>query len=68
MSTPGQRVGLDALGPRICIMEPSSSGRSTLATAIRRARRLACVHRDAVRRDRPAEDQAHDGRRSLSLP
>lgn len=40
---------LDALGPRICIMGPSNSGKSTLAVAIGRARGLAVVHLDQLR-------------------
>jgi adenylate kinase family enzyme len=35
---------LDDLGPRICIMGPSNSGKSTLATAIGRARGLTPIH------------------------
>jgi len=37
---------LDDLGPRICIMGPSNSGKSTLAEAIARKRSLAVVHLD----------------------
>jgi adenylate kinase family enzyme len=37
---------LDDLGPRICIMGPSNSGKSTLATAIGRARGLTPIHLD----------------------
>ena len=39
---------LDALGPRICIIGPSNSGKSTLATAIARARDLPPVHLDQL--------------------
>ena len=39
---------LDGLGPRICIMGPSNSGKSTLATAIGRSRGLAPVHLDQL--------------------
>ena len=37
-------TGLDDLGPRICILGPSNSGKSTLAVAIARARGLPPVH------------------------
>jgi adenylate kinase family enzyme len=36
------------LGPRICIMGPSNSGKSTLATAIGRACGLATIHLDQL--------------------
>lgn len=39
---------LDDLGPRICIMGPSNSGKSTLATAIGRARGLTPIHLDQL--------------------
>ncbi|WP_415421300.1 hypothetical protein [Acetobacter malorum] len=39
---------LDDLGPRICIMGPSNSGKSTLADAISRARGLRTVHLDQL--------------------
>ncbi|RZZ88408.1 AAA family ATPase [Pseudoxanthomonas winnipegensis] len=39
---------LDALGPRICIMGPSNSGKSTLAEAIGCARSLKVVHLDQL--------------------
>ena len=39
---------LDALGPRICILGPSNSGKSTLADAIARARGLTPVHLDLL--------------------
>jgi adenylate kinase family enzyme len=39
---------LDELGERICIMGPSSSGKSTLATAIARRRGLPAVHLDQL--------------------
>jgi adenylate kinase family enzyme len=39
---------LDGLGSRICIMGPSNSGKSTLATAIGRARGLTPVHLDKL--------------------
>jgi adenylate kinase family enzyme len=51
------------LGPRICIMGPSNSGKSTLATAIGRACGLATIHLDQLFhlpntdwRPRPAEE------------
>lgn len=54
---------LDALGPRICIMGPSNSGKSSLAVAISRARGLPPVHLDRFYhlpdtdwRPRPAAD------------
>lgn len=40
---------LDRLGPRICILGPSNSGKSTLALAIRAARGLPVVHLDLPR-------------------
>ena len=39
---------LDDLGPRICIMGPSNSGKSTLATAIAGARDLQIIHLDQL--------------------
>ncbi|GAN63230.1 hypothetical protein AIN02nite_19660 [Acetobacter indonesiensis] len=39
---------LDDLGPRICIMGPSNSGKSTLADAISRVRGLKTVHLDQL--------------------
>jgi adenylate kinase family enzyme len=39
---------LDDLGPRICIMGPSNSGKSTLALAIARARGMTPVHLDQL--------------------
>jgi len=39
---------LDDLGPRICVMGPSNSGKSTLATAIGRARSLTPIHLDLL--------------------
>lgn len=39
---------LDDLGPRICIMGPSNSGKSTLADAISQARGLKTVHLDQL--------------------
>lgn len=39
---------LDALGPRICIMGPSNSGKSTLAKAIARKTDLPAVHLDQL--------------------
>jgi adenylate kinase family enzyme len=39
---------LDALGPRICILGPSNSGKSTLADAIARARGLTPIHLDLL--------------------
>ncbi|WP_454691611.1 AAA family ATPase [Achromobacter aloeverae] len=39
---------LDDLGPRICIMGPSNSGKSTLAAAIGRARNLTPIHLDVL--------------------
>ena len=39
---------LDDLGPRICIIGPSNSGKSTLATAIGRARGLPVIHLDQL--------------------
>ncbi|MCJ2060902.1 AAA family ATPase [Methylobacterium sp. J-048] len=39
---------LDELGPRICIMGPSNSGKSTLAVAIGRTRGLPPIHLDQL--------------------
>ena len=39
---------LNDLGPRICIMGPSNSGKSTLATAVGRARGLTPIHLDLL--------------------
>jgi adenylate kinase family enzyme len=39
---------LDDLGSRICIMGPSNSGKSTLATMIGRARGLTPIHLDQL--------------------
>jgi adenylate kinase family enzyme len=39
---------IDDLGPRICIMGPSNSGKSTLAVAIGRSRHLPLVHLDQL--------------------
>lgn len=39
-------VMLDDLGPRICIMGPPNSGRSTLAAAVCQAKALEIVHLD----------------------
>ena len=39
---------LEDLGPRICILGPSNSGKSTLACAIGRARALEVVHIDLL--------------------
>ncbi len=41
-------VTLDDLGPRICIMGPSNSGKSTLAVALARAQGLEAVHLDQL--------------------
>jgi hypothetical protein len=56
-------MSLDDLGPRICILGPSNSGKSTLAAAIGRARDLPPIHLDQLRhlpntdwRLRPEED------------
>lgn len=39
---------LDDLGPRICVVGPSNSGKSTLANAIARARGLPPIHLDRL--------------------
>ena len=39
---------LDDLGPRICILGPSNSGKSTLAVAIAHARGLTPIHLDLL--------------------
>lgn len=41
-------VSLEDLGPRICIMGPSNSGKSTLADAISRKTALPVVHLDRL--------------------
>jgi adenylate kinase family enzyme len=41
-------MSLEELGPRICIMGPSNSGKSTLADAIGRARGLPVIHLDQL--------------------
>lgn len=41
-------ITLDSLGPRICIMGPSNSGKSTLADAISRKTDLPVVHLDQL--------------------
>ena len=49
---PGVSAGagptLDQLGPRLCIMGPSNSGKSTLAEAIGRARGMPVVYLDQL--------------------
>lgn len=45
MNTP---LSLDALGPRICIMGPSNSGKSTLASAIAMKMSLPLIHLDQL--------------------
>jgi adenylate kinase family enzyme len=42
-------VDLDDLGVRVCILGPSNSGKSTLASAIGQARGLPIVHLDRYR-------------------
>lgn len=42
-------MDLDDLGERICVLGPSSSGKSTLAAAISRVRSLPVVHLDQYR-------------------
>jgi adenylate kinase family enzyme len=39
---------LDDLGPRICVIGPSNSGKSTLATVIGRARGIKPIHLDQL--------------------
>lgn len=39
---------LDELGPRICIMGPSNSGKSTLADSIARTQGLEAIHLDQL--------------------
>ena len=55
MSSRSSDIKLDALGPRICILGPSNSGKSTLADAISRARGLPAVHLDQLHH-RPRSD------------
>lgn len=54
---------LDDLGPRICILGPSNSGKSTLAAAIGAVRGVSVIHLDQLHhqphtdwRPRPAEE------------
>ena len=41
-------LSLEELGPRICIMGPSNSGKSTLADAIARKTSLPLIHLDQL--------------------
>jgi len=41
-------ISLDALGPRICIMGPSNSGKSTLAKTISHKTALPVIHLDQL--------------------
>lgn len=41
-------LSLEQLGPRICVMGPSNSGKSTLAEAIARKQRLPLIHLDQL--------------------
>lgn len=41
-------MSLDELGPRICILGPSNSGKSTLAAVIGRARCIEVIHLDRL--------------------
>ncbi|MCE7795311.1 AAA family ATPase [Sphingobium sufflavum] len=50
-----ERPTLASLGPRICLLGPSNSGKSTLAVAIGRARHLSPVHLDQLQH-RPGSD------------
>lgn len=43
-----QPCTLDDLGPRICILGPSNSGKSTLAQAIARKRSFPAIHLDQL--------------------
>jgi len=45
----GDRVLMNELGPRICILGPSNAGKSTLAHTIACANDLTCVHLDQLR-------------------
>ncbi|PPV05866.1 AAA domain [Xanthomonas bromi] len=54
---------LQDLGPRLCILGPSNSGKSTLAQAVARKRGCSCVHLDRLHhlpntawRPRPRQD------------
>jgi adenylate kinase family enzyme len=42
-------VNLDELGERVCVMGPSNSGKSTLASAIGQARGVPVIHLDQYR-------------------
>lgn len=48
VSTGRDGAHLDELGPRICILGPSNSGKSTLAAAIARHRGLPAIHLDQL--------------------
>jgi adenylate kinase family enzyme len=46
--TKGKLVDLSELGPRICVLGPSNSGKSTLAAAIGRKRGIDVIHLDQL--------------------
>lgn len=54
-SPSGRAVTLDDLGPRVVLMGPSNAGKSTLARAIGRARKMPVVHLDLLHH-RPGTD------------
>ncbi len=58
---------LDDLGPRICVMGPSNSGKSTLATAIGRARGLTPIHLDQLHHMPNTEWQPRPGQEFIAL-
>lgn len=58
-------ISLSSLGPRICILGPSNSGKSTLATAIARKCDLRPVHLDQLMNPIPI---GYLARQQRSLP
>ena len=58
---------LDVLGPRICIMGPSNSGKATLAEAIARAQGLKAVHLDQLQHVAFSTTRDPSGRRGAAV-
>ncbi|WP_336945131.1 AAA family ATPase [Asaia sp. BMEF1] len=68
-------VSLEALGPRVIVMGPSNSGKSTLSVFIGRLRSLPVVHLDLLRHEfgsfdrmRPEADFHHDHSMAIEAP
>ncbi|WP_199899934.1 P-loop NTPase family protein [Asaia prunellae] len=53
-------VSLSSLGPRIVVMGPSNSGKSTLCVFIGRTRSLPVVHLDLLRHEPGSFDRLRD--------